>query len=67
MLDLQFSIVNSPHESVTECEDRGILANIRICLDAKLIWPLLVPEYSESEKAAHQFYVTQRLLHEMGQ
>ncbi|KAJ4420410.1 hypothetical protein N0V82_004399 [Gnomoniopsis sp. IMI 355080] len=62
---LRFSIVNGPHESFTECDDRDGEAEIRICLDAKLIWPLLVDEYSESEKTAHRFYFAQRLCHEM--
>lgn len=36
-----------------------------IHISAQLIWPLLVPEYSESEKLCSHFMIAVTLLHEL--
>lgn len=38
---------------------------LRIVVDASNIWPLLVPEYSVSEKTSVSFYVAKLILHEL--
>lgn len=38
---------------------------IRIYLDAELVWPLLIPEYTDSEKASHWFFLAVVILHEL--
>lgn len=38
---------------------------IRIYLDAELVWPLLIPEYTDSEKASHSFFLAVVMLHEL--
>ncbi|KAJ4394470.1 hypothetical protein N0V93_003688 [Gnomoniopsis smithogilvyi] len=37
----------------------------RVFLEAQLIWPLLIPEYTESEKASHYFFLAGVILHEL--
>lgn len=37
----------------------------RICLNADMIWPLLVPEFTASEKASYRVTVAKTLLHEV--
>lgn len=38
---------------------------IRCCLSAELLWPLLVPNFSSSEKLAVSFFIAATLLHEL--
>ncbi|KAI1451759.1 hypothetical protein F4805DRAFT_473192 [Annulohypoxylon moriforme] len=41
-------------------------ASLYICLSAELLWPLLVPSYSGSEKMVTSFQIAVSLIHELG-
>ncbi|KAI1473880.1 hypothetical protein F4774DRAFT_430375 [Daldinia eschscholtzii] len=49
---------------VTQPSGRGRDARIQIWVAAELIWPLLMPQYSESEKLTASFLVASTLMHE---
>ncbi|KAI0134874.1 hypothetical protein F4814DRAFT_399206 [Daldinia grandis] len=49
---------------VTQSSGRGPDTVITIWIAAELIWPLLVPQYSQSEKVTASFLVASTLMHE---
>ncbi|KAF3065975.1 hypothetical protein GL218_09222 [Daldinia childiae] len=51
---------------VTQPSGHGKDSIITIWLAAELIWPLLVPQYSQSEKLTASFLLASTLLHEFG-
>ncbi|KAF2966579.1 hypothetical protein GQX73_g7013 [Xylaria multiplex] len=61
-------ILNDPYHNFTlGCTgmiDEGPSLKIRILLAAEMIWPLLVPQYTESEKMSISFTIANTLLHE---
>ncbi|KAI0173215.1 hypothetical protein GGR52DRAFT_571726 [Hypoxylon sp. FL1284] len=46
--------------------DQGIETRIIITLSSEAIWPLLIPDYSQSEKMMCSFAIASILLHELG-
>ncbi|KAI1463836.1 uncharacterized protein F4812DRAFT_233757 [Daldinia caldariorum] len=49
---------------ITQPSGRGSNARIQIWIAAELIWPLLVPQYSQSEKMTASFLIASTLMHE---
>ncbi|KAI1653796.1 hypothetical protein F4813DRAFT_393379 [Daldinia decipiens] len=49
---------------VTQASGRGRDTIITIWIAAELIWPLLVPQYSQSEKLTASFIIASTLMHE---
>ncbi|KAI1800796.1 hypothetical protein F4811DRAFT_556488 [Daldinia bambusicola] len=50
---------------MTQPSGHGQYARINIWIAAELIWPLLVPQYSQSEKMTASFLIASTLMHEM--
>lgn len=63
-IDVKFVIATGPDAYSGSTSYRHPLG-IRIFLEAQSIWPLLIPEYTESEKASHHFFLAGTILHEL--